>query len=273
MRLAIRQISGLSVFLFSGLPLIAQVPPPEQASSPPAAAQAMPQKSHPTTYGTAIVSYIQVPAAEFLVYDSSCGYLTDDGGQGSRWSEGIGCPFVAGLHLPAGAKPIYLELDFLDNTNTGEVFGSLLECSYLGLNCTSHPAAGAGPSDCLSPGYICSGRAFNSGFGEQAADLTPDGITVDNFQKSYRLDASAGSDGSTKIAGMIVGYVLQVSPAPLTPTFNDVPTSSPQFQFVEALVAAGITAGCGGGNYCPSNPVTRGQMAVFLAKALGLQWH
>ena len=29
----------------------------------------------------------------------------------------------------------------------------------------------------------------------------------------------------------------------------------------------GITAGCGGGNFCPAAPVTRAQMAVFLLKA------
>ena len=31
--------------------------------------------------------------------------------------------------------------------------------------------------------------------------------------------------------------------------------------------AEGITGGCGGGDYCPDNPVTRAQMAVFLLKA------
>ena len=41
---------------------------------------------------------------------------------------------------------------------------------------------------------------------------------------------------------------------------------------IQALVDAGITAGCGSGNYCPDNPLTRGQMAVFLSKALGLNW-
>jgi hypothetical protein len=41
---------------------------------------------------------------------------------------------------------------------------------------------------------------------------------------------------------------------------------------VEAIWASGLTGGCGGGNFCPNNPVTRGQMAVFLAKALGLSW-
>ena len=67
-------------------------------------------------------------------------------------------------------------------------------------------------------------------------------------------------------------YKLQVSPAPATATFADVPVGSPLHAFVEALVSAGITGGCGGGNYCPNQPLTRGQMAVFLAAALGLHW-
>ena len=39
---------------------------------------------------------------------------------------------------------------------------------------------------------------------------------------------------------------------------------------IEALAASGITSGCGGTSYCPDNPVTRGQMAAFLVRALGL---
>jgi hypothetical protein len=41
---------------------------------------------------------------------------------------------------------------------------------------------------------------------------------------------------------------------------------------IEAIVAAGITTGCSsdGRNFCPSAAVTRGQMATFLARALGL---
>jgi hypothetical protein len=63
-----------------------------------------------------------------------------------------------------------------------------------------------------------------------------------------------------------------VSQAPGTPTFNDVPGSDPAYQFVEALAASGITSGCGNGNFCPDAALTRRQMAVFLAKALGLHW-
>jgi hypothetical protein len=69
-----------------------------------------------------------------------------------------------------------------------------------------------------------------------------------------------------------VWWKRSVSPAPGSPTFNDVPLNHPFFQYIEALAASGITGGCGSGNYCPNNNVTRGQMAVFLAKALGLHW-
>ena len=79
-------------------------------------------------------------------------------------------------------------------------------------------------------------------------------------------------DGSMKFNDVYITYQRQVSPAPATGRFNDVPASDPGFQFIEALAASGITGGCGGGNYCPDSPVTRRQMAIFLAKALGLYW-
>jgi hypothetical protein len=50
--------------------------------------------------------------------------------------------------------------------------------------------------------------------------------------------------------------------------FNDVPASSPFCPFIEELSRRGITGGCGGGNFCPGDPVTRQQMAVFLVKAV-----
>jgi len=55
-------------------------------------------------------------------------------------------------------------------------------------------------------------------------------------------------------------------PACVTPTFPDVPCGSPFAPWIEDLVAKGITAGCGGGLYCPKASVTRDQMAVFLLK-------
>jgi len=40
---------------------------------------------------------------------------------------------------------------------------------------------------------------------------------------------------------------------------------------IEKLALAGITSGCGPGMFCPDDSVTRGQMAAFLVRALGLE--
>lgn len=54
--------------------------------------------------------------------------------------------------------------------------------------------------------------------------------------------------------------------------FADVPTSHPFAAEISALASAGITTGCrGGSHFCPDDPVTRGQMAAFLTKALNLK--
>jgi hypothetical protein len=49
--------------------------------------------------------------------------------------------------------------------------------------------------------------------------------------------------------------------------FNDVPADNGLAKWIEQLYTEGITGGCGNGNYCPNNPVTREQMAVFLLVA------
>jgi hypothetical protein len=49
--------------------------------------------------------------------------------------------------------------------------------------------------------------------------------------------------------------------------FGDVPPSYWSAAFIKQLAAERITTGCGTGNYCPGQPVTRAQMAVFLLRA------
>ena len=55
-------------------------------------------------------------------------------------------------------------------------------------------------------------------------------------------------------------------PPSCTGVFMDVPCPGTFTNWVEQLSAEGITGGCGTGLYCPANPVTRAQMAVFLLK-------
>ncbi|MBK8823994.1 MAG: S-layer homology domain-containing protein [Anaerolineales bacterium] len=49
--------------------------------------------------------------------------------------------------------------------------------------------------------------------------------------------------------------------------FADVAVDHWAAAWIKQLAAEGITSGCGSGNYCPENSVTRAQMAIFLLNA------
>jgi len=103
----------------------------------------------------------------------------------------------------------------------------------------------------------------------------PLGILVPgNLDRAFILDIERApvQDVTTWFGYVEIWWHRVVSDPPATATFGDVPASHPFYQFVEALAASGVTAGCAGGNFCPDAPLTRGQMAVFLSKALGLHW-
>jgi cytochrome c peroxidase len=59
------------------------------------------------------------------------------------------------------------------------------------------------------------------------------------------------------------------SPRACPGQFSDVSAADPSCGFIERLAEEGITGGCGNGKFCPNDPVTRGQMAVFMETALG----
>lgn len=164
---------------------------------------------------------------------------------------------LAAVHVPQGAKITTLVIDGCDFATDGGVQFTLNRST-------------ADQSDVIATAQT--GGPDAPGCSLFATDLAiPE--TADYDQ--YRYWISGGNqttDGNTTVGAVRVLYQLQVSPAPATATFDDVPTSDPGFQYVEALVDSGITAGCGNGNFCPDAPLTRRQMAVFLAKALGLHW-
>lgn len=114
------------------------------------------------------------------------------------------------------------------------------------------------------------GSSQSGGWFSSYGSIAPHQVALGKYYFLLVDLAKIGQD--MRIRGMRLYYKLQVSPSPATATFSDVPTGHIFFQYVEALAASGITAGCGNGNYCPDEPLTRGQMAVFLSKAIGLHW-
>jgi hypothetical protein len=60
-------------------------------------------------------------------------------------------------------------------------------------------------------------------------------------------------------------------PPPATGTvFLDVPADAFASAWIEELAAEGITAGCGGGYFCPDGTVLRSQAAALIVKTFGL---
>jgi hypothetical protein len=217
-------------------------------------------------FGTDNISFESIPASDFDP-DTACSSNCTD--YTSTWNPALqvfdyrryvtgGQPrLFASPRLPGGALLTYIEYDYCDNNGSGRFVFNVYICDF-GGHCDGIPYQ----SHTSTAGEGCVAIGFN-----------PPPFTVNNYTTRILVEAAWGvSDDTLQLAGVIVGYTLQVSPAPSVPTFNDVPVSDAAFQFIEALAASGITAGCGGGSYCPDSPLTRRQMAVFLAKALGLNW-
>ncbi len=255
-----------ALFLLLTRPAAAQNSPaasPTSLPKPSSSAPILRARDVPNTFGTTQTSYQRVGVTEFVPVNSSLTYsdLAVATNTWSRYPTNVISTdaFAATAHLPSGALLDAVEFDYCDSNAGADISGYVEVTSYTG-EVTSVPGSGASAG---APG--CS--AF-------VADMTPAPVQVDNELSQVLLLVNIPAhDGTLSISGAILRYHLQVSPAPAAATFTDVPTSDFGFQFIEALAASGITGGCGGGKFCPDNPVTRRQMAIFLAKALGLQWN
>ena len=107
---------------------------------------------------------------------------------------------------------------------------------------------------------------FAANFIEQ---LASDGITSGCGNNNFCPDAVVTRD-QMAVFLLRAKYSSAYSPPAATGVFGDVDLSHWAVRWIEQLLAEGITAGCGSGNYCPNNEVTRDQMAVFLVRIFGL---
>jgi hypothetical protein len=93
----------------------------------------------------------------------------------------------------------------------------------------------------------------SQGFGHHAQTPAPDPTMSAFLKDDGRGAALVGADRTC------ASYAYH--------TFLDVPSHLLSWRFIEAVENAGITGGCGAGNYCPASSVTRQEIAVFLLKA------
>ncbi len=125
---------------------------------------------------------------------------------------------------------------------------------------TSGPASGGTP-------VVISGTNFQTGATVKIGGASG---TLINVVGGAEVDASTPLLSAGTLNDVVVTNPSSLSgslAAGFLADFNDVPAGSLFHDDVEKVFRAGITAGCGNGNFCVSAAVTRAQMAVFLLKA------
>ena len=171
-------------------------------------------------------------------------------------SPGSNAPLYSGLRLPSGAILDFIDISGCDTDAAENIIAGVYACADPAGNCTQ---SGLSAGTVGSPGCV-------------SASAPLGGDTVNNAANTYYLQVQMGQGLSNTLRSVKIYYRLQVSPDPAIQSFTDVPVSHPFHRFVEALYDAGITAGYPDGRFGVDDPITRGQMAVFLSLALGLHW-
>lgn len=123
----------------------------------------------------------------------------------------------------------------------------------------------------------CTGLVFRDiGPGYPVAPLAPSfcGYVEDFARREITHGCGDGfycpDAGTTRaqLAVFIVRALGEFNPSPdIGPTFLDVSSSHYAYAFIRNFGARHITLGCGEGNFCPERVATRGEMAVFVARA------
>jgi protocatechuate 3,4-dioxygenase beta subunit len=95
--------------------------------------------------------------------------------------------------------------------------------------------------------------------------VTAGGSGSGNGTVQFSVANNAGStirNGTITVAGQTFTVYQGID-------FADVSLNNPFYDDIGKLSARGVTLGCGNGNFCPNDPVTREQMAAFILRAKG----
>ncbi|WP_456373468.1 S-layer homology domain-containing protein, partial [Thiolapillus sp.] len=149
-----------------------------------------------------------------------------------------------------------------DNVTRGQM-AIFLERGMRGSDYTPPPATGTVFADVPASYWAAS----------WVEQLVADGVTSGCGGGNYCPDADI-TRAQMAIFLLRAKHGASYTPPPATGTvFGDVAAGDFGADWIEQLVSEGITSGCGGGNYCPNDSVTRGQMAVFIQRNFNLPIH
>ena len=126
----------------------------------------------------------------------------------------------------------------------------------------------AGNTACMTTGGTFADVPPSNPFFDYVQAVAAKGITSGCGGGSYCPDASI-TRAQMAVFLLKAKFGSAYTPPAATGTvFGDVGSGDFAAAWIENLASLGIAGGCGGGNYCPNDAVTRKQMAPFLLKTL-----
>jgi len=178
---------------------------------------------------------------------------------------------------PAGQSPDALAIGSFDGTG-------LTEVAVVNRNENELDVLTGGAGTCL---YTLSPTSFlydaSSVSGAISLTASATGCAWTASSDSWIVPTVGSSLGSASVGFQILsnttgfdrtgslvigGQTVTVTQKFTAQQFSDVPPSSYQFDAVNLLKDQGITSGCTADTFCPTQPVTRAQMAVFIVRAV-----
>lgn len=164
-------------------------------------------------------------------------------GQDGTWFERVKLPTAVGSDQSGGGERIYFSSSYPEN-------------------------------ECFS--YYRDSAALWRGFNDLPVSRPLFREVTRAVEKAAVPPISASSFGVTDqvTRAMAAEYVVRAlsagapPPTPVAQRFWDVPLDHPAAAYIDRFAALGITAGCGGGAFCPGYLTDRGQMAVFIVRAV-----
>ncbi len=221
-------------------------------------AEGPPGSARPNTWGTLDPVAYRVPSSDFTTSSSATTWEYQGGAAPTtrRYSTVRLGEFIGPVHIPTGALVTRFDLDYCDSVQQLAVFANLEVYKRDGSFIQNLGALQSNDDGCSLV---------------LATLATPYQVANDSEDLVIRVMTESGN-AETSFTGVTLYYSLQISPAPAGQTFGDVPNTYLYFRVIEAMADSGITVGCGGGNYCPDQNVTRGEMAAFFSRALGLHF-
>ena len=236
-------VAGSLVALFAAN-LFAQQPAPARLAT---------TRQAPNSFGVDVYTATSVSAVAFFPNDEDEWYHTT-GSFARNGNTNTVQEFYASIDIPAGAV-----IDFIGLNSTTDTDGALGVAMYERYADGTFHTIGT---------FSSTVHGWDTDF-----NVTPIGWThTSNSGQTLVLNIESASLPTPQFFGYVEVWWKRTVSSPVGQTFADVPPSDFGYQYIEALAASGITGGCGGGNYCPDANLTRRQMAIFLAKALGLHW-